>query len=40
METRITELLEEMKKAIDKAATTGDKYQFILQWEKISELGF
>ena len=29
MEVRITELLEEMKKAIDKAATTGDKYQFI-----------
>ena len=26
METRITELLEEIKKAIDKAATTGDKY--------------
>ena len=29
MDTRITELLEEIKKAIDKAATTGDKYQFI-----------
>lgn len=28
MDTRITELLEEIKKAIDKAATTGDKYQF------------
>ena len=25
MEVRITELLEEMKQAIDKAATTGDK---------------
>ena len=29
MDTRITELLEEIKKAIDKAATTGDKYQLI-----------
>ena len=29
MDTRITELLEEIKKAIDKDATTGDKYQFI-----------
>ena len=31
MDTRITELLEEIKKAIDKAATTGDKYQFIIE---------
>ena len=29
MDTKITELLEELKKAIDKAATTGDKSQFI-----------
>ena len=29
MDARITELLEELKQAIDKAATTGDKYQFI-----------
>ena len=29
MDTRITELLEELKQAIGKAATTGDKYQFI-----------
>ena len=29
MEVRITELLEELKQAIDKVATTGDKYQFI-----------
>ena len=29
MDTRITELLEEIKKAIDKAATTGDKFQLI-----------
>ena len=29
MDTRITELLEEIKKAIDKAATTGDKFQFV-----------
>lgn len=32
MDTRITELLEEIKKAIDKAATTGDKYQFTLAY--------
>ena len=29
MDTRITELLEELKQAIGKAATTGDKYQLI-----------
>ena len=27
MDARITELLEELKQAIDKAATTGDKFQ-------------
>ncbi len=28
MDARITELLEELKQAIDKAATTGDNFQF------------
>ena len=30
MDARITELLEELKQAIDKAATTGDKYQSMI----------
>ena len=28
MDARITELLEELKQAINKAATTGDNFQF------------
>ncbi len=28
MDARITELLEELKQAIDKAATTGDNFPF------------